>query len=319
MTFDEHSTADEVLRGHDLTGTEVIVTGGAAGIGAETARALAAAGARVVLAARDRERGERAAAAMRAATGNPAVEFRTLRLDALDSVHAFGAEYLATGRRLDLLVNNAGIMATPFTRTADGFESQFGVNHLGHFALTVELLPALRAADRARVVALSSRAHRRSDVDFTDPNYEDRPYDPWRAYGQSKTANGLFAVGFTARYGASGITANAVMPGAIMTDLQRHLSAADYRELGWADEQGALRTDMPGWKTAAQGAATSVWAAVAPELAGRGGLYLDNCAVGQPWTADDVPPTGHYLPYLTDPGHAGQLWELSEKLTGVRG
>jgi NAD(P)-dependent dehydrogenase (short-subunit alcohol dehydrogenase family) len=315
MTFDAHSTADDVLRGHDLTGTEAIVTGGASGLGAETARALAAAGARVVLATRDRTRGEDAAARMREATGNPDIEFRALRLDSLASVATFTTEYLATGRPLHLLVNNAGIMGAPFTRTADGFESQFGVNHLGHFALTAGLLPALRAAGTARVVSLSSRAHRRGDIDFDDPNYERRPYDAWQAYGQSKTANGLFAVGLTARYGDDGITANAVMPGTIMTDLMRHISPADLKARGWADEHGRPRTDMPGWKTVPQGAATSVWAAVAPELHRRGGLYLDNCAIARPWTADGDPPHGHYLPYLLDPGRAERLWNLSEKLT----
>lgn len=315
MAFDEHSTADEVVAGHDLTGREVIVTGGASGLGAETARALAAAGARVVLAARDGGRGESAAAEMRAATGNPNVEFRALRLDSLASVRAFAADYLATGRPLHLLINNAGVMATPFARTADGFESQFGINHLGHFALTAGLLPALRAAGTSRVVSLSSRAHRRSDIDLDDPNYHHRPYDAWQAYGQSKTANGLFAVGLTARYGGDGITANAVMPGAIVTGLTRHMSRTDIEDKGWADEDGNLRTDMPGWKAIPQGAATSVWAAVAPELDRRGGLYLDNCAVGQPWTVDDVPPNGYYLPYLLDPDHAARLWNLSEKLT----
>jgi NAD(P)-dependent dehydrogenase (short-subunit alcohol dehydrogenase family) len=192
--------------------------------------------------------------------------------------------------------------------------AQFGVNHLGHFALTVGLLPALRAAGTARVVSLSSRAHRRSDVDFDDPSYERRRYDAWEAYGQSKTANGLFAVGLTARYGGEGITANAVMPGAIITGLMRHMSPAELEARGWADEHGRPRTDMPGWKTVAQGAATSIWAAVAPELGSRGGLYLDNCTIGQPWTVDGVPPNGYYLPYLLDPDRAERLWRLSEEL-----
>ncbi|HEV2634405.1 MAG TPA: SDR family NAD(P)-dependent oxidoreductase [Actinocrinis sp.] len=315
MTFDRHSTADEVLQGRDLTGRDVIVTGGAAGLGAETARALAAAGARVLLAGRDDERGRAAADRIRDRTGNPHVEFRTLRLDDLASVRAFAADRLATGRPLHLLINNAGVMANPLTRTADGFESQFGVNHLGHFALTTALLPALLDAGTARVVALSSRGHRRGEVDFDDPNYERRPYDAWQAYGQSKTANGLFAVGLTARHGAEGVTANAVMPGSVMTDLMRHMTPADFADRGWADEDGRPRTDMPGWKTVAQGAATSVWAAVAPELDRRGGLYLDNCAVGRPWTVDGVPPDGYYLPYLLDADRAEQLWELSLKLT----
>ncbi|HVV20572.1 MAG TPA: SDR family NAD(P)-dependent oxidoreductase [Pseudonocardiaceae bacterium] len=313
MTFDHHSTADDVIAGHDLTGREVIVTGGASGLGAETARALATAGARVVLATRGR--GDTVAARLRERTGNPNVEHRVLHLDSLASVRAFTADYLATGRPLHLLVNNAGIMAAPLARTADGFESQFGVNHLGHFALTTGLLPALRAAGSARVVVLSSRAHRRGDVDFDDPNYERRPYDPWQAYGRSKTANGLFAVGLTAHHGGEGITANAVMPGAIMTDLMRHMSPADLADRGWVDDHGRPRTDMPGWKTVPQGAATTVWAAVAPELAGVGGRYLDNCAVGRPWTADGEPPHGFYLPYLLDPDNAERLWNLSEKLT----
>jgi NAD(P)-dependent dehydrogenase (short-subunit alcohol dehydrogenase family) len=315
MTFDARSTADDVIQGHDLTGWEAVVTGGAAGLGAETARALAAAGARVVLAARDPDRGRTAALELSDRTGNPNVEYRPLRLDSLESVHDFAAGYLATGRPLHLLIANAGIMGAPLGRTAEGFESQFGVNHLGHFALTAGLLPALRAAGTARVVALSSRAHRRGDIDFDDPNYEHRPYDAWQAYGQSKTANGLFAVGLTARYGGDGITANAVMPGAIMTGLMRHMTLQDFVDRGWADEYGRPRDDLPGWKNVPQGAATSVWAAVAPELAGRGGLYLDNCAIGQPWTADGVPPNGYYLPYLLDPERADRLWDLSEKLT----
>jgi NAD(P)-dependent dehydrogenase (short-subunit alcohol dehydrogenase family) len=275
---------------------------------------LATAGARVVLAARDQQRGPAAAAGLREATGNPHVEFRALDLGSLASVRAFAQGFLATGRPLHLLVNNAGIMATPLSRTADGFESQFGINHLGHFALTTDLLPAL-TADGARVVVLSSRAHRRGDVDFDDPNYERRPYDPWQAYGQSKTANGLFAVGLTALCAERGVTANAVMPGAIMTDLQRHIPEQDLRSMGWVDEHGARR-DMAGWKTVEQGAATSIWAAVAAELKDVGGLYLDDCAVAKPWTRDEDPPTGTYLPYLLDARNAERLWKLSQALTG---
>ena len=314
MSYDKNSTAAQVIAGHDLTGTDAVVTGGARGLGAETARVLAAAGARVVLAGRDQARGEAAAAQMRAGTGNRGVEFRGLDLGSLASVREFAAGYLSAARPLHLLVNNAGVMATPLTRTADGFESQFGINHLGHFALATGLLPALASAGGARVVVLSSRAHRRSDVDFDDPNYRRRPYDPWQAYGQSKTATALFAVGLTARYPGDGITANAGMPGAIMTDLQRHIPAPELRSMGWADDRG-VRTDLPGWKTVAQGAATTVWAAVAPELDGVGGCYLDDCAIARPWTVDEVPPTGCYLPYLLDPGRADLLWALSERLT----
>ncbi|MUN40968.1 SDR family NAD(P)-dependent oxidoreductase [Actinomadura litoris] len=308
-TFGADSTAMDVIAGHDLSGKEAVVTGGASGLGLETARALAAAGARVVLAARNPGAGEAAAARLRAETGGEVV-FRPLDLGSLASVTGWARRHVETGRPLHLLVANAGIMATPLTRTADGFESQFGVNHLGHFAFTAGLLPALRAAGGARVVVLSSRAHRRGDVDLDDPNYERGPYDPWQAYGRSKTANALFAVGLTARHAAEGITANAVMPGAIMTGLQRHIPRQELADMGWS---GVF--DPRGWKTPEQGAATSVWAAVAPELDGVGGRYLENCAIGTPWTGPGDPPTGHYLPYALDPGTADRLWALSERLT----
>jgi NAD(P)-dependent dehydrogenase (short-subunit alcohol dehydrogenase family) len=313
--FGATSTAAEVVAGHDLTGKVAVVTGGASGIGEETARALAGAGARVIVAGRGAERGREAVERIRSGAGERAgsVEFEQLDLGSLASVEQFAKRRLATGDALHLLVNNAGVMATPLGRTEDGFELQFGTNHLGHFALTTALLPALRAAGTARVVVLSSRAHRRSDVDFEDPNYLRRSYDAWDAYGQSKTANALFAVGLTRRHADAGITANSLMPGAIMTNLQRHIPTGDLTAMGWADAAGRPVTPA-GWKTVEQGAATSVWAAVTPELDGRGGLYLDNCAVARPWTADDNVPNGHYLPYALDPEHAERLWSLSEEL-----
>ncbi|MFC0544847.1 SDR family NAD(P)-dependent oxidoreductase [Kutzneria chonburiensis] len=314
MSFDEGSTAMDVIDGHDLRDKVAVVTGGASGLGAATTRALASAGAQLVLAGRNEVKGAAKAAELRAATGNGAIEFGALDLGSLASVAVFVRDFLATGRPLHILVNNAGVMACPLAYTDDGFETQFGTNHLGHFALTTGLLPALRAAGDARVVALSSRAHRRGDIYFDDPNYRRRAYDPWQAYGQSKTAVALFAVGFSHRHEADGITANSVMPGAIMTDLQRHLPHERLVEMGWADENGLVR-NKPGWKTPEQGAATSVWAAVAPELAGVGGKYLDNCAIAEPWTKDGDPPNGHYLPYAVDPDHAERLWVLSEKLT----
>ncbi len=294
-----YATASEVVSGHDLTGMNVIVTGGTSGLGAETARVLAAAGAHVVAAGRSR-----------GTAGLPAsVEFEELDLASLKSVGAFVRRW---SRPLHLLVNNAGVMRTPFGRTADGFELQFGTNHLGHFALTTGLLPALRDAGRARVVVLSSRGHRRSDIDFDDPNYLRRPYEPWEAYGQSKTANCLFAVGLTRR----GIPANAVAPGAIQTSLMRHMPQEELAERGWLDPAGH-RVNGPGpeWKTIEQGAATTVWAAVAPELEGVGGKYLDNCAIAEPWTGQGEVPFGFYAPYALDPDHAERLWTLSEKLT----
>ncbi|TYB42284.1 SDR family NAD(P)-dependent oxidoreductase [Actinomadura chibensis] len=312
-TFDRTSTAAQVVAGHDLAGREAIVTGGASGIGLATARALAGAGARVVIAGRDPASGEEAAARLRKETGNDLVVFRRLDLGSLASVRAWTRAHVATGRPLDILVDNAGVMAPPLIRTEDGFESQFGINHLGHFAFTTGLLPALRAAGKARVVVLSSRAHRRGDVDLDDPNYERSPYDPWEAYGRSKTANALFAVALDAREFGAGITANAVMPGAIMTGLQRHISPADLRAMGWAGEDGSPAAPA-GWKTPEQGAATSVWAAVAPELDGVGGQYLEDCAVATAWTRCDDPPAGHYLPYARDPARAERLWTLSEAL-----
>ncbi|TCO52621.1 SDR family NAD(P)-dependent oxidoreductase [Actinocrispum wychmicini] len=300
--------ADEIIAGHDLTGKETIVTGGYGAVGYETAKAFAGAGARVVLAGRDQGKGEAAAAQLRAATGNDKVVFRHLDLASLESVTTWARKHAATGRPLHVLVTNAAVMAGPLTRTADGFESQFGVNHLAHFAFTLGLLPCLRAAGNARVVCLTSSAHRRGDIDYDDPNYERRPYDPWQAYGQSKTANALFSVGFTARHAGDGVTANAVMPGAISSGLQRHLSADDMRARGWDDRSG--------WKTPSQGAATSVWAAVTPELAGVGGRYLEDCAIATPWTQDGSPPRGHYLPYALDPDNAERLWRLSEELVG---
>lgn len=294
----EYATASEVVSGHDLTGMNVIVTGGTSGLGAETVRVLAAAGASVVAAGRSR-----ATAALPAS-----VEFESLDLASLTSVDAFVRRW---NRPLHLLVNNAGVMRTPFRRTADSFELQFGTNHLGHFALATGLLPALRDASGARVVVLSSRAHRRSDVDFDDPNYLHRRYDPWEAYGQSKTANCLFAVGLTLR----GMPANAVTPGAIQTNLMRHMPHEELAGRGWLDSAGN-RVNGPGpeWKTIEQGAATTVWAAVAPELEGIGGKYLDNCAIAEPWTGEGEVPFGCYAPYALDPDHAERLWAVSEKL-----
>jgi NAD(P)-dependent dehydrogenase (short-subunit alcohol dehydrogenase family) len=189
---------------------------------------------------------------------------------------------------------------------------QFGTNHVGHFALTAGLLPALKAAGKARVVALSSIGHRRSDVHFEDLNFRERPYDPWAAYGQSKTANVLFAVGLTRRYASDGITANAVMPGGILTGLQKHMTRQEQMAMGWFDESG---TPNPRFKSTAQGASTSIWAAVAPELEGVGGLYLEDCAVAQPWTSER--PMSGYMPHARDPESAERLWSVSEEINAA--
>ena len=308
--FGARSTALEVIEGHDLHGREAIVTGGASGIGVETVRALAAAGARVVLAARNAAQATDVLEHLRTETPGAAIDFEPLDLASLASVRAFAERYLASGRPLHLLINNAGVMATPHAFTEDGFELQFGTNHLGHFALTVGLLPALRRAGPARVVSLSSIGHRRSDINFDDLHFRTRPYDPWTAYGQSKTANALFAVGLTQQHGDDGIFSNSVMPGGILTGLQKHMTREEQMALGWFDEDG---TPNPRFKSTAQGAATSIWAAVAPELEGRGGLYLEDCAIAQPWRAEA--PMSGYLPYAVDPERAERLWRVSEELT----
>jgi NAD(P)-dependent dehydrogenase (short-subunit alcohol dehydrogenase family) len=307
--FGAKSTALEVIAGHDLSGRDAIVTGGASGIGVETVRALAVAGARVVLATRDRAKGDSVAATLRKETARDSIEFRALDLASLASVRAFVAEYLKLKRKLHILINNAGIMATPLAYTADGFESQFGTNHLGHFALTTGLLPAHKAADKARIVELTSIGHRRSDVHFDDLNFHRRPYDPWDAYGQSKTANVLFAVGATERLRADSIVANAVHPGGIMSGLQKYVSREEQIKMGWIDESGTVN---PRFKSTEQGAATSIWAAVASELEGVGGRYLEDCSVAKPWSRDS--PFSGVMPYALDASHARQLWSVSEEL-----
>lgn len=312
--FGAFTPARVVAGDHDLSGRNVVVTGGASGIGYETAKALAAAGADVMLAVRDRVAGEKAAVAINEAIGADKVVAGTLDLASLSSVGSFVDAW--GDQPLDILINNAGVMATPLLRTAEDLELQIGTNHFGHFVLAVGLTRALLNAsdeDRlARVVALSSIGHRRSDIHWDDPNYLSRPYDKWEAYGQSKTANALFAVGYNARFEEHGITANAVMPGGIMTPLQRYLPKEEMVAMGWMDEEGNVRE---GFKTPEQGASTSVWAAVGEELEGIGGLYLEDCAEAPPWSQDN--PMKGVMPYAIDPESADRLWALSEEITGV--
>ncbi|CAN7514201.1 oxidoreductase [Phenylobacterium sp. LjRoot164] len=312
--FGAFTPARVVAGDHDLSGRNVVVTGGASGIGYETAKALAAAGADVMLAVRDRSAGEKAAVAINEAIGADKVVAGTLDLASLSSVGSFVDAW--GDQPLDILINNAGVMATPLLRTAEDLELQIGTNHFGHFVLAVGLTRALLNAsdeDRlARIVALSSIGHRRSDINWDDPNYLSRPYDKWEAYGQSKTANSLFAVGYNARFEEHGITANAVMPGGIMTPLQRYLPKEEMVAMGWMDEEGNVRE---GFKTPEQGASTSVWAAVGEELEGIGGLYLEDCAEAPPWSKDN--PMKGVMPYAIDPEAADRLWALSEEITGV--
>jgi len=313
--FGAKSTAREVVAGHDLSGKVAIVTGAATGIGVETARALALAGAEVIIAARKPDLGEEVANAINEEVGSKRASFGMVDLASLESIRHFA--HVWGDRPVNLLINNAGVMASPLMRTTDGFEMQFGTNHLGHFLLSVLLAPNLVAAakasgKRSRLVSLSSIGHRRAGVNFDDPNYEHRDYDKWEAYGQAKTANSLFAVGFDKRFKDQGVNANAVMPGGIMTPLQRHMSIEEQRAMGWLDENDKPRD---GFKSTEQGAATSVWAAVGDELDGVGGLYLEDCNQAVPWSQER--PWNGVMPHALDPEAADRLWELSVKTVGA--
>jgi NAD(P)-dependent dehydrogenase (short-subunit alcohol dehydrogenase family) len=295
--FGFHTTAAEVIADVDLAGKRAIITGGGAGIGIETARALATAGAAVTLAVR---RPEAAAAAeeLRRSTGNPAIDVQPLDLSDLRSVKAFTAAWKGP---LHMLVNNAGIMAVPEPeKTPQGFELQFGTNFLGHFALTTGLHRALAAARGARVVSVSSIGHLFSPVVFDDLGFDFIPYTPFVAYGQSKTANALLAIGITHRWTSDGIRSNALHPGAIATGLQKHT--------------GGLKTPVEKHKTPAQGAATSVLLAASPLLDEISGLYFEDCNEALHVTKRPTDFTGGYASYAVDPGNAERLWDLSLKL-----
>ena len=308
-TFGANTTTDEVLDGIDLTGRVVLITGGSSGLGQETARALAVHGAQVVLTARDVPKGEAVAAEIRRTTGNPKVSVEALELGSLASVRDFAQRFLAQHERLHVLVNNAGVMACPFGTTADGFEQQYGTNHLGHFLLTGLLLPVLRRGAPARIVSVSSRGHHMSPVVFEDIHFVRRAYHKWLSYGQAKTANVLFAVGLERRLGSHGVHALALHPGAIMTELGRHLVPEDIAFLQGRGGSGGLQ-----FKTVEAGAATSVFAASAPELEGRGGIYLEDCHVAVVNDADDA--RDGVKSYAIDPANAERLWELSEAAVG---
>jgi NAD(P)-dependent dehydrogenase (short-subunit alcohol dehydrogenase family) len=304
--FGFESTAAEVIAGIDLHGRRALVTGAASGIGVETARALASAGAETVIAARDLAAAERTAADIRATTGNPAVS--VARLDLLDrgSVDQLVRDLVGP---VHILVNNAGVMAVPeLRRSPEGHELQFATNHLGHFRLALGLLPALRAADGARVVSVSSRAHLNSPVIFDDIDFRRRPYDPALAYAQSKTANVLFAVAAARHWGGDGIEVNALHPGAIAdSNLSRYYDPA---------ELSALRSSgRYTFKTLAQGAATSVYVATSPLLNGVAGRYFENC---QQDTPDDPTAAGTdaagVAAYALDPEAAERLWAVSEQM-----
>lgn len=308
--FGARSTAKEVLAGIDLDGKLAIVTGGYSGLGIETVAALAGAGAYVIVPARRPE----AAREALDARGLADVEVEELDLSQLASVQAFAERFLATERSIDILINNAAIMASPEARVGDGWESQFATNHLGHFVLTNLLWPALVASGGARVVALSSTGHKLSGIRFDDPQFTSG-YDKWLAYGQAKTADSLFAVQLDVLGAPFGVRAFAAHPGGIMTELQRHLPREEMIAAGWMSEDGTVNERF---KSPEQGAATSTWAATSPLLAGMGGVYCEDCDIAEP--TDVGSPDARVAgvdAHAIDPDAAARLWAYSAELTGV--
>jgi NAD(P)-dependent dehydrogenase (short-subunit alcohol dehydrogenase family) len=317
--FDATSTTDEVLQGVDLAGKHVLVTGVSAGLGVETARVLAAQGAEVVGAVRDIAKAEHATAEVRAQGANGgSFELIELDLASLVSVRACADALIADGRNFDVVIANAGVMRTPFGHTADGFETQFGTNHLGHFVLINRIAPLI--ANGGRLVNVSSSGHRYSDVDLNDPNFERTPYDPMLAYGRSKTANILFAVEFDRRHKQRGIRATALHPGGIQTELARHMQPGELEQMVERINADLAAAGQPPFqfKTIPQGAATSVWAGfVAPPNA-VGGRYCENCQVSEISDGLIGPTSPGVRSYALDPEHAKALWAKSEEMVGER-
>lgn len=307
-SFSRESTAEEVVDRLDLSGQVFVITGTTSGLGEESARVLANRGAQVAMLARDPQKNLEAAERIRSSVPDADLSTHQLDLSDLASVARFSAEAADEFDRIDLLMNNAGVMCCPFGRTADGFEMQFGTNHLGHFALTVRLLPLLQQADQPRVVTLSSGGHRISDVDLEDPNFEHTPYDPWVAYGRSKTANVHFAAELARRFGDQ-ILSVSVHPGAIPTKLGRHMTTEMIE--GMRERAKASSSSGQGlqYKSLESGAATQVWGATAPEIAENNGKYLADCNVAEPGTGEIG-----YAPHIYNPATEAALWELSERL-----
>jgi NAD(P)-dependent dehydrogenase (short-subunit alcohol dehydrogenase family) len=309
--FGAQSTAAEVLAGIDLRGKLALVTGGYSGLGLATTRALTRAGAHVVVPAR---RPETARAALAGFNAGGGVEVDPLDLGEQDSIRAFAERFLATGRTIDIVINNAGVMALPErTLLGAGWEAQFATNHLGHYALVNRLWPAIAPA-RGRVVSVSSAGHRYSPIRWDDPSFE-HGYDKWQAYGQAKTANVLFAVHLDTLARDAGVRAFALHPGGILTPLQRHMAKEEMVALGWIDEDG--KPVGAGFKTPEQGAATQVWAATSAALDGMGGVYCEDCDIAEPIADDDRETRGGVRSYATDPAQAARLWDFSAELTGV--
>ena len=321
-TFGSDTTTEEVLAGIDLSGRRVVITGAAGGLGRESARVMASRGALVTVAARSPQRADDAVAELRKLVPGGQFDAGVVDLGDFSSIRAFTDSVLAEQERIDVLINNAGVMACPFGHTVDGFETQFGTNHLGHFLLTARLAPALLRGESPRVVTLSSAGHSRADVDLADPNFATTPYNAWIAYGRSKTANALFARELARRAGSAGVLSFSVHPGAIVTELGRHLTEellieviADTRQRAEAaaKTEGRAEVEELHFKTVEAGAATQVWAATAAELADDNGAYLADCGLG---VLGANPGVNGMLPYLLDDENAAALWTLSEELIG---
>ena len=305
------STGAEVVADRDLAGKVAVVTGGYSGIGLETVRALAGKGVRVIVPVRDRAK---AAPALAGIVGR--VEMGDMDLGDLPSVRRFADGLVASLPKLDLLINNAGIMACPETRVGPGWEAQFGTNHLGHMALALGLMSLLTRTTHARVVALSSTGHKISGIRWDDIHFQTTPYDKWQAYGQSKTANALFANALSRRLKATGAHAFAVHPGGIFTPLQRHLGTEEQVRLGWVNADGSpSERAKAGFKTTEQGCSTTLWAATSPLLAGKPGVYCEDCDIAAP--TDPASPLARFRgvePHACDDEAAERLWAASEAL-----
>lgn len=315
-----NSTTEQVLEGVDLSGKRVLITGVSAGLGVETARALAAHGAHIVGAVRDVAKARHATQGVLAdAKGTGGLALLELDLASLASVRKAADQLLAEGEAFDLVIANAGIMACPFGKTADGFELQFGTNHLGHFVLVNRIAPLMKSG--SRLVNLSSAGHRFADVDLDDPNFDRTPYNDWAAYGRSKTANVLFAVEFDRRHQQRGIRATAVHPGGIKTELTRHLDETVIQQRIDEINEQARKSGKPPfqWKTIEQGAATTVWAAAVASADDVGGRYCENCQVGELLGDEEVGMiSAGVRPYALDAERAKALWAKSEQMVGER-
>jgi NAD(P)-dependent dehydrogenase (short-subunit alcohol dehydrogenase family) len=308
--FNAASTAAQVMAGIDLHGKLAVVTGGYAGLGLVTTQSLVAAGARVIVPARDPAR------ACAALAGLEGVEVMEMDLMQPSSINDFSQQVVSKGQPVSLLINCAGVMASPLMRDADGHESQFATNHLGHYRLTCGLWPALVAAGAARVICVSSRGHQIDGVNFDDIDFLHRPYDKWAAYGQSKSANALFASALDKRGRDHGIRAFSLHPGQILTDLSRHLSSEEIDAFDVLDEHGQQRLNPEnGLKTLEQGAATVLWCATSPALTGLGGVYCEDCNIA-PFNEEQMGRKG-VAKWAVDPAMAERLWAVSEQWTGM--